>query len=347
MYGSGMEKCKCLYIDYKGTARKFEQKRKEADLTQEMMDIFETLPNLGKKQLYNLEVLNVCNYPNERICLKILPDSIGNLENLRILNLSYNDLETLPKSIGNLKNLEELNLSENNNFSELPDSIGNLGNLHTLSLKHTYLKSFPESLGNSENLMSLSVSWYRRYDSSDYQCCDVFNGSMKHWSCPTMEFNSDMKSVSLDLSGKNLKQIPLGVYMLSEQGRWLNYGCNSSSNRYVYIIPALKELDVSNNQLTKIPHLLKKLNQLEKLYIHNNPDLNHLPDFLWEMRSLKELKIDGKLVKYLPNNAQVSLNDKNFENVALDLALTKNNRGKMSDDQLSNKTGPYTVYLKK
>ncbi|ORX86685.1 RNI-like protein [Anaeromyces robustus] len=277
--------------------------------------------------LKNLKELNLSDNFN----FSELPDFIGNLGNLHTLNLKKMNLRSLPESIGNLKNLEELNLSESYNFSELPDSIGNLKNLYTLSLEQTNLKTLPESLGNLENLTSLSVSWYKESDNdnSDYQSRDAINESLKHWSCPAMEFNDDMKLVSLNLSGKNLKQIPLGVYMLNEKRKYLN-----SEDGYLYITPELRELDVSNNQLTKIPHLLNKLDQLEKLYIHNNPDLNHLPDFLWKRRNIRKLKIDGKLVKYLPNNAEVSLDDIYFKN-----------KGKISDDQLSNETGPYTVYL--
>ncbi|ORX86686.1 L domain-like protein [Anaeromyces robustus] len=307
-----------------------DKKERKMILQQKCRICLKHLPNLGAKHLYNLEVLYVISYYSEWISLKILPDSIGNLKNLRILDLSYNRLKTLPKSIGNLKNLKKLNLSENFDFSELPDSIGNLENLHTLSLKKTNLESLPESLGNSENLTSLSVSWHMESVNSHYQSRDAINESLEHWSCPAIEFDDDMNSVSLDLSGKNLKQIPLGVYMLSEKRKW------KSGYGYVYITPGLKELDVSNNQLTKIPHLLNKLDQLERLYIHNNPDLNHLPDFLWKMRSLRKLKIDGKLVKYLPNNAQVTLDDIHFKI-----------KVKMSDDQLSNETGPYMVYLGK
>ncbi len=42
--------------------------------------------------------------------LTSLPDSFGNLVNLKKLDLRYNELTSLPESFGNLVNLEELNL---------------------------------------------------------------------------------------------------------------------------------------------------------------------------------------------------------------------------------------------
>ena len=45
--------------------------------------------------------------------LKSLPDSIGNLTNLKYLNLSKNQLKDLPESIGKLKKLQRLHLYGN------------------------------------------------------------------------------------------------------------------------------------------------------------------------------------------------------------------------------------------
>ena len=163
-----------------------------------------------------------------------------------------------------------------------------------------------------------------------------------------MDFGNGVETLPLlDLRGKSLKQIPFGVYMLSG----ISYKEDSYMYRKAYgtlvcATPALKELDVSNNQLTKISHLLSRLRCLEKLYIHNNPYLNYLPDFLWKMRNLKELKIDGKLIKDLPEGAEYHLDNENLEDSVLGLTLDGKNNRKMSDEELSKITGPYKVKLK-
>lgn len=374
---SGMSDYRYLHINYSGTEKKFEKVRWTADLTQEMRDVLCTLP-ASIKDFYNLKILNVCSFTDKdnyvvsrkEICLRALPDSIGNLTKLRILDLSSNDLRELPDSIGNLKNLEELYLSKNYEFSKLPDSIGNLESLKILELEGTNLDTLPESMGNLTNLENLSFS--KATDSEGPHspgCCrdderiykigqyspewyhKVINQSLKHWSCPTLNFDSKTSSLPLlDLSEKNLKQIPFGVYMLKGiQYKEESYGFRNVYNvPTLYATPALKELDVSNNQLTKISLLLKGLWCLEKLYVHNNPNLNYLPDFLWEMSRLKELKIDGKLIKDLPKNARVSLEDKKLENQdIIDLTFAGKNKTGMSDQDLTKKTGPYTVRLNK
>jgi hypothetical protein len=63
--------------------------------------------------------------------LTTLPDSIGNLTNLRWLDAKDNQLTTLPDSIGNLTNLVRLDLDKNQ-LTTLPDSIGNLTHLDRL-----------------------------------------------------------------------------------------------------------------------------------------------------------------------------------------------------------------------
>lgn len=74
-----------------------------------------------------------------------LPESIGNLPNLRTFSVSYG-LRVLPNSIGNLQNLVNLYLQDND-LTSLPESIGNLGNLRILDLRNNFnLTEIPRSL---------------------------------------------------------------------------------------------------------------------------------------------------------------------------------------------------------
>ena len=109
-----------------------------------------------------------------------LPESIGDLQNLRVLSIMNCKLHLLPESIGSLKNLRILNLANStgselfpcrgfspaspfcfspDNTVVLPESIGNLKNLQHLDLRNeSWLTSLPESIGNLENLQSLDLS---------------------------------------------------------------------------------------------------------------------------------------------------------------------------------------------
>lgn len=62
-----------------------------------------------------------------------LQSQIGQLKNLKVLNLSNNEFTGVPAEVGQLKNLEILNLS-NNKLTGLPNELGNLSNLKLLDL---------------------------------------------------------------------------------------------------------------------------------------------------------------------------------------------------------------------
>ncbi|MFZ2150625.1 MAG: hypothetical protein WAZ12_04670 [Candidatus Absconditicoccaceae bacterium] len=65
---------------------------------------------------------------------------IGNPENIKEINLSYNQLNTIPQSIFKFTNLEKLDLTYNN-IKSIPNNIGILKNLKKLILTSNPLKN--------------------------------------------------------------------------------------------------------------------------------------------------------------------------------------------------------------
>ena len=88
-----------------------------------------------------------------------LPESIGILTNLRVLELSFNKLSgALPESLGNLKKLELLAFNGNILHGEIPASIGNLENLKQLHLSSNFLTGqLPGSMIYLKNLEVFNV----------------------------------------------------------------------------------------------------------------------------------------------------------------------------------------------
>ena len=62
-----------------------------------------------------------------------LQAEVRHLQNLRVLNMSNNQLSGVPAEIGQLSKLEILDLS-NNQLTGLPNELGNLKNLKTLNI---------------------------------------------------------------------------------------------------------------------------------------------------------------------------------------------------------------------
>lgn len=92
--------------------------------------------------------------------LSCLPPEIGNLNNLRLLNVGSNHLSNLPTEIGTLNNLTALYLW-GNHLTSLPATLGDLTNLTLLDLSINDLSSLPTQIGNLNNLTTLDLFWNR------------------------------------------------------------------------------------------------------------------------------------------------------------------------------------------
>ncbi|MFX1250945.1 MAG: leucine-rich repeat domain-containing protein [Promethearchaeota archaeon] len=103
--------------------------------------------------LVNLKELNLRE--NQ---LQILPESLGQLQNLHTLHLGWNQLQALPDIIGQLHNLQNLNLCANR-LHTLPESICHLQNLQILDLSYNQFQRFPDVVTQLQNLTVLRLSW--------------------------------------------------------------------------------------------------------------------------------------------------------------------------------------------
>lgn len=88
--------------------------------------------------------------------IKIFPEKIYQLHNLKHLNISRNELESLPSDIKHLSKLRSLHL-HHNNLKSLSPEIGQLTNLQNLSLSHNKLKSLPNEISKLTKLSYLGL----------------------------------------------------------------------------------------------------------------------------------------------------------------------------------------------
>jgi len=91
-----------------------------------------------------------------RLDLACLPPEIGNLVNLKSLELDIDSLTELPPEIGNLVNLKSLELFAS--LTKLPPEIGKLVNLKNLELYIASLTELPPEIGKLVNLENLWLS---------------------------------------------------------------------------------------------------------------------------------------------------------------------------------------------
>ena len=231
-------------------------------------------------QLTQLKWLNLSN--NE---LTTLPESVSYLVLLETLTLPTNKLHILPEVLEKLKQLQSLDVS-NNQLTVLPESFGGLMQLKTLSLSQNQLVALPESLGGLTQLETLNLGYNQLT-------------RLPEW----VGLLVNLKR--LHLVGNRLVNLPNSIVCLTKLKR-LDIQSNKFSNfpQQVTHIPSLEEIWMSNNKLDILPGEIGKLINLQEISAWNN-QLKTLPPELCQLSNLRELqfgydKANGNLLTDIP-----------------------------------------------
>ena len=172
-----------------------------------------------------------------------LPSDLGNLTNLKVLNLASNDFGgEIPTELANLTDLGVLNLSYNQIDGEIPTALGNLVRLTELNLSHNELSgTIPYQLSSFANLAGCETIWGTALNEETLDILKPSTGSL-----------ANLKT--LDLSDNKLSgTIPPTLCSLAD----------------------LDTLDVGRNRLTgTIPPELGKLAKLRALRLNGQSPYN-------------------------------------------------------------------------
>ncbi|XP_043714927.1 putative disease resistance protein RGA3 [Telopea speciosissima] len=232
-----------------------------------------------------------------------LPDSVGKLKHLRLLDLSLSDIVKLPDSIGNLYNLQLLTLAGCGRLRQLPKDMGNLVNLRYLFLPaHWGFHKIPLGVGNLTNLQSLST-----YDIGPKKKLSQPHGTLDNSNLGNVSNNgveamvAKLYNLGLQLHNltslrilrisncENLESLSKGLYTLSSLQRLVIGSC-----------PALVSF-----QETRLP------NTLQELKLFDCENLRSLPKELHTLMSLKEIVIDScpALVSFQETRLPIALEE--------------------------------------
>ncbi len=183
-----------------------------------------------------------------------LPESIGELSQLRHLSVADNRLTSLPESIGRLTQLQEVYFS-GNQLTSLPESIGQLSGLLSLYLFDNRLTSLPDTIGQLSWLQTLSIH-NNQLTSLPESICQLRH--LQRLYVPDNQLTSLPDSIcelawlrALYLTNNQLTSLPECIGSMTQ----------------------LTKLYLDNNQLSSLPESLKDLTWLEKLYLHGNDAL--------------------------------------------------------------------------
>eukprot|EP00948_MAST-09A_sp_MAST-9A-sp1_P002177 g2177.t1 len=230
--------------------------------------------------------------------LNELPVSLGRLQFLEVLEANFNSLQELPESIGQLRMLTHLGLC-NNQIQKLPESIGKLDKLKVLKLDSNRIKTLPLSISGWK---SMEVCWLSNNYLVELPTAFGFLEKMKdiRLSNNPLEFpkQSVVKKGVEAILWECRKQHDYDVRGLPPSVTIVKTGiqgeCLVPDKRYKMLI------DEKVREAEKTKRLL--------LHWHN---LETLPEKLYKLVDIEEIRMTGQLLKSVPIEFQ------NFEKLRI------------------------------
>ncbi|XP_038675571.1 protein flightless-1 homolog [Scyliorhinus canicula] len=240
-----------------------------------------------------------------------VPDDIFQLDDLSVLDLSYNQLTEIPRELENAKNMLVLNLSHNS-IDNIPNQLFiNLTDLLYLDLSDNNLESLPPQMRRLVHLQTLVLNnnplmhaQLRQLPAmTALQTLHLRNTQRTQSNLPTsLEGLSSLLDV--DISCNDLSRVPECLYTLSSLRR-LNLSTNQISELSLCIDQwtQLEMLNLSRNQLTSLPSAICKLVKLKKLYLNSNKlDFDGIPSGIGKLAGLEEFMAANNNLELVPES---------------------------------------------
>ncbi|XP_048351374.1 protein flightless-1 homolog [Sphaerodactylus townsendi] len=246
-------------------------------------------------------------------CLKNsgVPDDIFQLDDLSVLDLSYNQLTECPRELENAKNMLVLNL-KHNSIDNIPNQLFiNLTDLLYLDLSDNKLESLPPQMRRLVHLQTLILNnnplmhaQLRQLPAMvALQTLHLRNTQRTQSNLPTsLEGLTNLTDV--DLSCNDLSRIPECLYTLAGLRR-LNLSSNQIAELSLCIDQwtRLETLNLSRNQLTSLPSAICKLTKLKKLYLNSNQlDFDGIPSGIGKLVNLEEFMAANNNLELIPES---------------------------------------------
>eukprot|EP00605_Chrysophyceae_sp_TOSAG23-4_P001029 GSChrysophyteH1.ASY1.ANO1.1131.1 assembled CDS len=280
------------------------------------------LPNLNLilPELQSLQSLNLSK--NHLFSITTLFDTVSQLENIKIINLSENFLNGfLPESAAKLTNLEELNLDGNQVVSVGEGIVDNWTKLRSFSMQDNGLTAVPEGITNWTNIEFLNLknnaiaALPESITDKWKHIKKIYLGSNALTALPEEIGNFD-QLIELDVSNNALEALPNSLGLLYEL-ELLHLGNNKLLEFQSSIFTGLRKLrelqlyknkisvvgaeignlrsierlSLASNQIKYVPEEIGSCVTLKELYLSNNAKLSYIPPSAGHLRNLQELKL--------------------------------------------------------
>lgn len=232
---------------------------------------------------------------------------------VRYISLTNNDIKTLPTEIQNLKYIKSLFVYDNK-LEVLPSWIAQRDSLRNISIGGNNFKEIPEIINRLCNLEYLGLSDFP-IDTLKLDC--IFNNlsginlegsSIKHF--PNIKQAEGSPAIEFSLSNTQIKSIPKEIGSMR-----------------------VRRIKIRDNQLEYIAPEIGQLEDLERLYLTNSPNLppDALPKELGNCKKLQVISFDNCNLTEFPVQiteiealVNLSLNDNNIKEVPAEISNLQN-----------------------
>jgi Leucine-rich repeat (LRR) protein len=273
------------------------------------------------QNLINLESLSMDG--NE---FKEIPDSVCGLENLASLDLSSCKLMEINPKIANLTHLRTLVL-KNNLITTIPPEIVQLSSLHELNLRRNTLLELPPFIFEIAQLDLLDIGYtcIDRITLPENVSPNISYLFLDHnnISCLPDEISKLPRLVQLHVQFNKISKIPASFGELTSleecslAGNQIDVLCDCfgeiqllesldlSKNNLNELPPSIARihigiLNISKNQFTEFPAVLRHMGAFESLVLCGNP-ISKIPnEEFFQKLNVAELKICGTNIKSIP-----------------------------------------------
>jgi len=229
--------------------------------------------------------------------IAVIPAFVWSLLNLNSINIDSNRISIISEELRCLTNLTRFSLSDNP-VSVLPASIRCMPQLIDLKTKGCPLTSPPVSIAQSKYAGPRVRKYFDAIERS------VDNQSISWTKLGMATFPGDWKSsnmlVNLDVSNNALTTVPGSVMKLLESLQVFK-----ASRNYITTVcfelfasPAVKLIDLSENQIIKLPEAASQCRSVAVLLLNNNL-LTILPTKNMNLESLTELNLSNNCLTSL------------------------------------------------
>lgn len=207
------------------------------------------------KDLLKLNCLRVLNLRYNKIKSENVPHNLNDLEDLAVLDLSYNELREVPTNVEEAKSILVLNLGHNQ-IHVIPNYVFiNLTDLVYLDLSSNRLEMLPPQLRRLVHLKTLILN----------------DNPLLHAQLRQLPALVSLESLHLSNTQRTLTNIPAGIENLQHL-KDLDLSCNNLTMipDHIYRIKSLRRFNFSQNCLTELAHDVGDMDDLVTLNLSRN-----------------------------------------------------------------------------